>query len=132
MLSVTNLKLETEEASPKRDAPDNSLDGGDLQEVYLKQVEESTVHLKNYLEVLTNQIVKIVEKESDSFMDVASKLDGFRQILTDLKESHTDFHSNFVSERAKTERVYSYLLEQHASLQQMIEEREELATLVEI
>jgi len=43
-----------------------------------------------------------VEKESDSFMDVAAKLDGFRQILSDLKESHSDFHANFVNEKAKT------------------------------
>ena len=35
-------------------------------------------------------------------MDVASKLDGFRQILSDLKDSHTDFHLNFVNEKAKT------------------------------
>ena len=46
--------------------------------MYLKQVETATGRLRQYLEVLTNQIVKIVEKESDSFMDVASKLDGFR------------------------------------------------------
>ena len=65
-------------------------------------------------------------------MDVASKLDGFRQILTDLKDSHTDFHSNFVSEKAKTQQVYGYLLEQHAILQDMIKERTELATLVEM
>ena len=43
-----------------------------------------------------------MEKESDSFMDVAAKLDGFRQILSDLKESHSDFHANFVNEKAKT------------------------------
>ena len=77
----------------------------------MKQVESATGRLRQYLEVLTNQIVKIVEKESDSFMDVASKLDGFRQILTDLKDSHTDFHVNFVSEKAKTQQVYAYLLE---------------------
>ena len=82
----------------------------------MRQVEAATGRLRQYLEVLTNQIVKIVEKESDSFMDVASKLDGFRQILSDLKDSHTDFHGNFVSEKAKTQQVYAYLLEQHAML----------------
>ena len=65
-------------------------------------------------------------------MDVASKLDGFRQILSDLKDSHTDFHANFVSEKAKTQQVYGYLLEQHAMLQTMLQERNELASLVEL
>lgn len=65
-------------------------------------------------------------------MDVASKLDGFRQILGDLKDSHSDFHSNFVSEKAKTQQVYGYLLEQHSILQEMVKERTELTTLVEL
>ena len=65
-------------------------------------------------------------------MDVASKLDGFRQILTDLKDSHNDFHMNFVNEKSKTDKVYGYLVEQYTQLQAMIEERKELAELVEL
>ena len=37
-----------------------------------------------------------------------------------------------MSEKAKTQQVYGYLLEQHAILQDMIKERTELATLVEM
>lgn len=128
-LSVTNIKIP--DVSSKR-ATHTTFDQEDLQDFYLKQVEQATKRVKNYLEVLTNQIVKIVEKESDSFMDVASKLDGFRQILTDLKDSHTDFHQNFVSEKAKTDQVYGYLLEKQAVLQEMINERNELKMLVEL
>ena len=91
-------------------------DSSPLQDTHLKQIETAIARLKKYLEVLTNQIVKIVEKESDSFMDVASKLDGFRQILTDLKDSHNDFHMNFVNEKGKTDKVYGYLVEQYTQL----------------
>ena len=61
------------------------------------------MRLRSYLEVLKEQIVSIVETESEGFLDVASKLDGFRQILTDLKDSHSDFHANFVAEKSKTD-----------------------------
>ena len=113
-LSITNL-VETKTSGKQQNEGSD-----DTQDSQLRMVEKATVRTKQYLETLTNQIVKIVEKESDSFMDVASKLDGFRQILSDLKDSHTDFHASFVSEKAKTEQVYGYLLEQHALLQDMI------------
>ena len=74
----------------------------------------------------------IVETESEGFLDVASKLDGFRQILTDLKDSHSDFHANFSAEKAKTDQVYGYLLEQYVSLQAMLHERKELNELVKL
>ena len=82
--------------------------------------------------MLKEQIVSIVETESEGFLDVASKLDGFRQILTDLKNSHCDFHANFSAEKAKTDQVYGYLLEQYVSLQAMLHERKELIELVKL
>ena len=82
--------------------------------------------------MLKEQIVGIVETESEGFLDVASKLDGFRQILTDLKDSHSDFHANFSAEKAKTDQVYGYLLEQYVSLQAMLHERKELKELVKL
>ena len=62
------------------------------------KVESAKDRLKNYIEKLTNQIVSIVEKESDQFLEVASKLDGFKQILADLKMSHEEFEKRFKSE----------------------------------
>lgn len=46
--------------------------------MFLGHVEEARNRLKMYLEKLTNEIVSIVEKESDQFLEVASKLDGFK------------------------------------------------------
>jgi len=40
--------------------------------------------------------VRIVETESEGFLQVAAKLDGFKQILNDLKTSLGDFHNNFI------------------------------------
>jgi|688.fasta_scaffold600999_1 hypothetical protein len=55
------------------------------------------------MDQLREKIVVIVEKESDGFLQVASKLEGFKHVLTGLKQSHTDFFSNFESEKTKTE-----------------------------
>ena len=63
------------------------------------------------MDQLREQIVVIVEKDSDGFLQVASKLEGFKQVLTGLKQSHTDFFTNFESEKTKTDQVYNYILE---------------------
>jgi len=47
--------------------------------------------------------VRIVETEQDEFLSVASKLDDFKDMLTDLKESAVDFHEIFCKEKTKTE-----------------------------
>ena len=36
--------------------------------------------------MLKDHIIKIVETESEEFLSVAAKLEGFKQILNDLKE----------------------------------------------
>ena len=88
-----------------------NFDDSEMQEQFLRQVESATVRLRSYLDVLKEQIVSVVETQSEGFLDVASKLDGFKQILTDLKDSHSDFHANFIAEKAKTDQVYNYLVE---------------------
>ena len=55
--------------------------------------------------------MKIVETEQEGFLEVAAKLDGFKLILSDLKDSVKDFHDNFKSEKAKVDQVYGYLHE---------------------
>ena len=88
-----------------------NFDDSEMQEQFLRQVESATVRPRSYLDVLKEQIVSVVETQSEGFLDVASKLDGFKQILTDLKDSHSDFHANFIAEKAKTDQVYNYLVE---------------------
>jgi len=39
--------------------------------------------------------VKIVESESDEFLTVASKLEGFKTMLKDLKDSMSDLKTRF-------------------------------------
>ena len=74
-------------------------------------VESAKDRLKNYIEKLTNEIVSIVEKESDQFLEVASKLDGFKQILADLKMSHEEFEKRFKNEAQQTKQIYNLLAE---------------------
>lgn len=45
--------------------------------------------------MLKDQIIRIVEAESDEFIQVSSKLEGFNLVLSDLKESIKDFHHIF-------------------------------------
>jgi len=44
------------------------------------------------LEQLNEHIIKIVESESDEFLMVATKLESFKDILGDLKDSMKEFH----------------------------------------
>lgn len=41
--------------------------------------------------MLKEHIIKIVETESDEFLSAATKLDGFKIILSDLKDSIKEF-----------------------------------------
>jgi hypothetical protein len=50
--------------------------------------------------MLKDHIIKIVETESNEFLKVAAKLDGFKMHLIDLKESIKDFQKLFSNEKA--------------------------------
>jgi hypothetical protein len=65
--------------------------------------------LKAYLESLNDHIVKIVESESDEFLTVAQKLESFKSILRDLKDSMSDFKSRFSSQKESTWQVLGYM-----------------------
>ena len=55
------------------------------------------MRLKTYLESLNDHIVKIVESESDEFLTVAQKLEAFKTMLRDLKDSVGDFKTRFTA-----------------------------------
>ena len=107
-----------------------NIDGNSDQEAYLHQVERASGRLRKYLDQLRDQIVIIVEKESDGFLQVAQKLDGFKHVLSGLKQSHTEFYNNFTAEKAKTETVYNYILDQNTQLAQLKDEKREIEHLV--
>ena len=69
-----------------------NIDGNPDQEAYLHHVESASIRLRQYLDKLRDQIVIIVEKESDGFLQVAQKLDGFKYVLNGLKQSHSEFY----------------------------------------
>ena len=48
--------------------------------------------MKLYLEALNEHIIKIVESESDEFLSVASKLENFKDVLGDLKDSVKEYY----------------------------------------
>ena len=74
----------------------------------------------------------IVETESEGFLRVAAKLDGFKQLLQDMKQAAVDFSDSFAHERHNTEQLYAYLLEEYVELREMVSERARLAHLVRI
>ena len=43
--------------------------------------------------------MKIVETESDEFLSISSKLEGFKTVLNDLKDSIKSFHNSYHSEK---------------------------------
>ena len=64
-------------------------------ETETKCVEQAAARLKAYISGLNEQIVRIVESESDEFLTVAAKLEAFKAILAELKAALTDFHGDF-------------------------------------
>ena len=74
-----------------------------------KCLEEATKRLKQYLDVLKDHIIKIVETESDEFLSVSNKLEGFKSVLNDLKDSIRDFNVIFQDEKQQTSQVFTYL-----------------------
>jgi hypothetical protein len=66
-------------------------------------LEAAQHRLRTYLDTLREQIVAIVETESEGFLRVAAKLDGFKQLLSDMKQAAVGFNENFNAERLKTE-----------------------------
>ena len=79
-------------------------------EVETKCLKQASTRLKAYLETLNEQIVKIVESESDEFLLVASKMDGFKGHMRDVKEAMLDYQTHFASEKAHTSQILTYLL----------------------
>ncbi len=58
----------------------------------------STVkRLKQYVDSIKDQIVAIVDQESEEFLEVAAKIDGFKSILDVLKESMDSCHSYYLN-----------------------------------
>ena len=49
--------------------------------------------------MLKDHIIKIVETESDEFLSVSNKLEGFKSVLSDLKDSIRDFNVIFQDEK---------------------------------
>ena len=88
--------------------------------------------MKVYIEQLNDHIVHIVESESDEFLAVASKLESFKVILSDLKSAMKEFHKNFASEKERAEEVFLYLTSQYAELKAMVDEKKKLAYLVRL
>lgn len=62
-------------------------------------MQQAASRLKIYIEHLNEHIIEIVESESDEFLAVASKLESFKIILSDLKTGMREFHKEFKSEK---------------------------------
>ena len=88
--------------------------------------------LKQYIEELNDHIVKIVESESEEFLEVGSKLECFRKVLTELKEGLKTFHQRFTFEKGRTEQALGYLESQYSELSAMVAEKERLESLVRL
>ena len=90
-LDALFLADEFSQSSLVKDLSVANLDDAPDQELYLQHVEKASARLKTYMDQLRDQIVSIVEKQSDGFLEVAQKLDGFKQVLAGLKHSNADF-----------------------------------------
>ena len=53
-------------------------DDNEEQNALLTRLEQAQVRLRDYLDTLREQIVAIVEVESEGFLRVAARLDGFK------------------------------------------------------
>lgn len=80
-----------------------NLEDSEDQNSKLRHLEAAQHRLRTYLDTLREQIVAIVETESEGFLRVAAKLDGFKQLLSDMKQAAVGFNENFNAERLKTE-----------------------------
>lgn len=76
--------------------------------------------------------MKIVESESDEFLNVASKLEHLQTYLTTLKQSFKDFHTSFALEKTRTKDMLDYMGKQWEELSENIKEKQELENLVKV
>ncbi|CDW83466.1 ldlcp-related protein [Stylonychia lemnae] len=108
------------------------LSSNDLENIENQCFDQATNRLKTYLELLNEHIIKIIESESDEFLQVAAKLESFKDILGDLKDSVKDFHSAFKNEKTQTQDIFAYMQQQYEELNIIIYEKEKLQNLVNI
>ena len=95
-----------------------------------KCFEEATKRLKFYMEALNEHIIRIIESESEEFLQVSGKLERLKDMMAHLKESVRDFHKVFQHEKDQTSQVFTYLGQQYKELVTLIREKEDLEQLV--
>ena len=61
---------------------------------------------------------------------VATKLESFKDILGDLKDSMKEFHQAFKQEKDQTQDVFTFIQLQYEELNIIIHEKEKLEKLV--
>ena len=63
----------------------------DTESLETKCLSQASIRLRAYIEGLNTHIVKIIESESDEFLQVVAHLEGFKVALNDLKEDVRGF-----------------------------------------
>eukprot|EP00347_Sterkiella_histriomuscorum_P008964 403343057 len=104
----------------------------DQEQIENQLLDQASKRLKLYLEALNEHIIKIVESESDEFLSVASKLENFKDVLGDLKDSVKEYYQIFKTEKGDAIETFSFLQQQYSELESVVNERDQLERLIMI